>query len=517
MASTVSAVALHARLRDDKGEFALLDLRERGAHGRGHPLLATCLPLSRLDLDIDRLVPRRDTPVVVLDDGYEDDRAVRGAIALEQIGYVDVSILDGGLNGWRAAGREVFEGVHVPSKAFGEYIEQVLQTPHISADELARLQAENTDMVVLDSRPLREFQRMSLPGGINLPGAELVHRVRDIVPRPETLVVVNCAGRTRSIIGAQSLIDAGLLNRVVALENGTMGWALSGRELEHNSGCSSGPPSEAARAWARQAAANVAQCYAVPIIDDATILRWRAEAEEHTLYVCDVRGPDEYRAGHMLGSLSAPGGQLVQATDSYLTTYNARVVLVDDDGVRTRMTAAWLVRMGRRNVYVLDGALDGELEAGRAPRTIPSLGEVRQVAPVDVPESATVIDLADSLRFANGHIAGAKWCVRARLAAALQDSGQIVLTSPHGMLAKVAAGDLAGRAVALVGGTDAWEAAGLPMATGTDGMIGEVDDRHLLPYDYPPDEMEGAMRGYLDWETGLVPRIERDGTLTFSA
>jgi rhodanese-related sulfurtransferase len=358
---------------------------------------------------------------------------------------------------------------------------------------------------------------MSLPGGISLPGAELVHRVRDIVPGSETLVVVNCAGRTRSIIGAQSLIDAGLLNRVVALENGTMGWALSGRELEHNSERSPGPPSDAARTWARQAAADVAQRYAVPAIDDAMISRWRAEAEEHTLYVCDVRGPEEYRAGHLPGSLSAPGGQLVQATDSYLATHNARVVLVDDDGVRSRMTAAWLVRMGRRNVYVLDGGLDGELEVGRAPRTIPGLGEARQVAPVDVPESATVIDLADSLRFANGHIAGAKWCVRARLAATLQDSGQIVLTSPHGVLAKVATGDLAGRAVALAGGTDAWEAAGLPMAKGTDGMIGEVDDRHLLPYDYPPDEIEGAMRGYLDWETGLVPRIERDGTLTFSA
>ncbi|MDP6953807.1 MAG: rhodanese-like domain-containing protein, partial [Alphaproteobacteria bacterium] len=161
MVKSVTAAALHARLRDDAGEIALLDLRERGAHGRGHPLMATCLPLSRLELDIDRLVPRRRTSIVVFDDGS----GVRGAETLARLGYSDVAVLEGGLDGWRAGGLEVFDGVYVPSKAFGEFIEQECETPHISADELARLQAENADMVILDSRPLREFRRMSLPGG----------------------------------------------------------------------------------------------------------------------------------------------------------------------------------------------------------------------------------------------------------------------------------------------------------------------------------------------------------------
>ena len=61
-----------------------------------------------------------------------------------------------------------------------------------------------------------------------MPGAELVLRVRDIAPSPDTTIVVNCAGRTRSIIGAQSLINAGIPNKVVALRNGTMGWHLAG-------------------------------------------------------------------------------------------------------------------------------------------------------------------------------------------------------------------------------------------------------------------------------------------------
>src|SRR3954468_7316465 len=78
-------------------------------------------------------------------------------------------------------------------------------------------------MVVLDSRPFDEYQRVSIPTAVNVPGAELALRIHDLAPSPQTLVVVNCAGRTRSIIGAQSLINAGVPNKVVALRNGT--WA----------------------------------------------------------------------------------------------------------------------------------------------------------------------------------------------------------------------------------------------------------------------------------------------------
>ena len=61
-----------------------------------------------------------------------------------------------------------------------------------------------------------------------MPGGELVYRIGDLAPDPKTLVVVNCAGRTRSIMGAESLRRAGIPNKVVALRNGTMGWELAG-------------------------------------------------------------------------------------------------------------------------------------------------------------------------------------------------------------------------------------------------------------------------------------------------
>src|SRR3954469_24913486 len=215
----VDARALRAMLVDSE-ELALLDVREEQIFSDGHLLFARCVPLSRLELKMARLVPRRTTRIVLIDDA--DGLAERAAAVLAQADYTDVAMLDGGNAAWEAAGYELFSGVNVPSKAFGELVERENGTPSVSADELNALMQSGADMVVLDSRPFDEFSRVSIPTGVNVPGAELVLRVHDMAPKPDTLVVVNCAGRTRSIIGAQSLINAGVPNKVVALRNGTM-------------------------------------------------------------------------------------------------------------------------------------------------------------------------------------------------------------------------------------------------------------------------------------------------------
>src|SRR6185437_951569 len=228
-APLLPAAALKAMLNDG-GELALIDVREEGAFGRNHLLFACCLPLSRLEMRIDALVPRRGARIVLCD--ADDGLAQRAASRLMRLGYRNLAVLAGGVAAWQAAGYELFSGVNVPSKAFGEFVEHHDETPRLTAAEVAAKRAENAEMVILDSRPMGEYRAMNIPGGIDCPGAELVWRVHDTAPRPETLVVVNCAGRTRSIIGAQSLINAGIANRVVALKDGTMGWHLAGLKLE---------------------------------------------------------------------------------------------------------------------------------------------------------------------------------------------------------------------------------------------------------------------------------------------
>src|SRR5271170_87035 len=354
---------------EDGGELALIDVREELIFSLNHLLLARSVPLSRFELRFAQLVPRRTTRIILCDES--DGLAERAAAILLRNGYTGVRMLDGGIAAWAAAGFELYSGVNVPSKAFGEHIEHANHTPNIGPDELDALMRKGADLVVLDSRPFDEYVRVSIPTSTNVPGAELVLRARDIAPSAETLVVVNCAGRTRSIIGAQSLINAGLPNKVVALKNGTMGWHLAGYKVAKGETRHAPDPSPAGLAKAKEAAARVAKRFGVRTIDRRRLNALKAERTHSTLYLFDVRSPEEYAAGHVDGTRSAPGGQLVQSTDFYVGTRNARLVLFDDNGVRATMTAHWLLQLGWDEVYVLADALAGEtLVSGPEPVTV---------------------------------------------------------------------------------------------------------------------------------------------------
>src|SRR5438874_692664 len=382
----VSPDEVRVMLRDG-GEMALLDVREEGVFSeQGHPFFANSVPLSRLELLIRDLVPRPLTRIVVYDGG-EDGLADRAATKLAPMGYRNLAVMAGGARGWAAAGYELFTGVNVPSKAFGELVEHRCETPHIAASELQRRLDAGEEVLIVDSRPIGEFRNMSIPGAFDCPGAELVYRVPDRVPSPDTLVVVNCAGRTRSIIGAQSLRNAGLPNPIMALENGTMGWELAGLELARGREDALPPPSPDGLRRAQALADKVAERFAIRRIDDAKLRQFEAEADHRTLYLFDVRSPEEYASGHLAGARSAPGGQLVQATDVYMATRNARIVLVDDDGVRAVMTGSWLAQMGWPEVHVLEGGLAGrKLVQGTAAAAIPEVdgADVAMLPPAEL-------------------------------------------------------------------------------------------------------------------------------------
>jgi rhodanese-related sulfurtransferase len=479
-------------------------VREQGVHYRGHPFFACSAPLSRLEMMIDDLVPRRDAPIVVLDGG-DEGLAERAASRLKELGFSSVEVLEGGCTAW---GGELFSGVNVPSKAFGEFVEHHYQTPRIPPSELHELFSSGKKLVVLDSRPFEEYHRMNIPGGIDVPGAELAYRVHDLAPDPETLVVVNCAGRTRSIIGCQSLRNAGIPNKVVALKDGTMGWDLAGYDCERGSSRTAPDPSPSARKKARDLADQVARRFQVKLISPSDL-----HQKNKTLYLLDVRTREEFEKDRVAGSRHAPGGQLVQAADEYVGVRNARVVLIDPERVRAVMTASWLNQMGWPDVYVLESETGLPRESG--PRK--AFGFTPWTLTHE-PVGA-VLDFSTSLRFRRRHIPGAWWVVRSRLAEAtrkMDAMGSITLTSEDGVLAHLAAPEaqaLWPQATVRVldGGNARWNG---PWEEGIERATTAIDDVWYKPYDHGKDYEKHA-REYLSWEVALVEQIKRDPTIRF--
>jgi rhodanese-related sulfurtransferase len=532
MTDTMTPRILAEKLRDGK-EIALIDVREQGVFSETHMLAANCIPLSRMERVVYDLIPRRGTRIVLVDDGPKDPfrLAQTASERLADYGYTDISILKGGIEGWREAGLSLFSGVNVASKAFGEFVETKYDTPRMSAETLLKKIQDRENLVVFDARPRGEFFRMNIPGALNVPGAELVHRFFDLVPDRDTQVVVNCAGRTRSIIGSQSLINAGVPNPVWALKNGTMGWHLSGFDLEHGKERPAPSPSADGLKHAIACTRSVADRFGVRKIDSPTLSKWEYETEARTLYLLDVRSPEEFEAGHLEGARNAPGGQLVQATDEYAVVRNARIVLVDDNEIRAIMTASWLIQMGWTDVFVLAGGMGmgpGHLIKGAHRVFSPPIVESDTIsapqlkAILDAGQSAAVVDLATSRRFQQAHIPGARWAIRSRLASDvshLPRVGRLILTSTDGMFAHLAAQEIvvAGFRLpvcVLEGGTAAWVDAGFPVEEGIEQAISPLKDLWYKPYERP-GAPEKAMQEYLDWEVALVEQVKKDGTVDF--
>lgn len=527
-----------AQLRKQFGqgnEYALLDVRETGAFSSGHLFFASCLPLSRLELLMHSRLPRREVPIILLTESRADESlATRAAQILTAAGFTELSLLDGGTLAWADDGGEVFTGVNVPSKAFGEFIEHWHDTPRLPAEDLARRQDNGENLIILDSRPFDEFSRMSIPGGIDCPGAELVYRVRELVPDPTTTVVVNCAGRTRSIIGAQSLINAGVPNPVYALKDGTMGWKLAGLSLAHGESTSAPEPSAESIAVAREQTGLIAQRCGVHLIDPQELLAWQTEHEKST-YLLDVRTEQEFLNGHWPGAIHAPGGQLVQATDEYVLVRQSRLVLCDSpDGVRATMTAHWLLQLGWPEVRVLT-APPIAVQTGSAQISVPLPQQVGLIEPADLAvrlqggsagAEIAVLDLSSSRQYRQAHLPGSAWTVRARLNECVKQVRELrpavttwVVLADDDQLANLTCTDLLSLLPEhsirlLAGGIQAWQAAGYALESTNPCWLTSIDDIWPKPGEGLANPAV-AMQQYLTWEVGLVDQVNREGLANY--
>jgi rhodanese-related sulfurtransferase len=509
-------------------EIALLDVREEDPHAQCHPLFAANFPLSRVEADAYALLPRRDVWIVTLDEGdvpLEQSDAMLAAQRLAKLGYVKVSVFQGGVRAWRDAGGELFRDVNVPSKSFGELVESRNHTPSLSAQEVQALIDDQADVVIVDARRFDEYNTMSIPTAISCPGAELVLRIAELAPRPETRVIVNCAGRTRSIIGTQSLVNAGIPNQVAALRNGTIGWTLAGQKLDRGQTRKFSDVSASTIDSAASRARKVADRAGVKRTTVTELDTWRMQGGR-TTYFFDTRTPEEFAAGHLPGFRSTPGGQLVQETEMVAPVRGARIVLADSDGVRANMTASWLAQMAW-DVWVVDGLERGHYsERGEWVAPLPTFPSVKlipadELALLQQGGTVVVIDLGKHAQYVKGHIPGALYVLRSQFKKALSAihrATQYVLTCADGVQSSFAAAEIAralGAEVSVLkGGTRSWAAAGHTLEQGATQLLSEPIDRYKRPYE-GTDNAQAAMQAYLDWEFGLVEQLGRDGTHHF--
>lgn len=497
--------------------YAVFDVRERGEYNDEQIPFSTSLPRGQIEFRIAELVPNAKVPIVVYDEGGE--RAELAAQTLMECGYGDAAILTGGLREWRAAGQETASGVNVPSKAFGEKVYHDRNVPEVTPEDLKKLMDGGNDLTILDMRTPEEYGRFCIPGGVNVPGGELIHWVDELGRKPT--VIINCAGRTRSIIGTAGLRRLGLTN-VRALKNGTMGWLLAGFQLEHRPTrfgvAKSGDNS------ARETALRIAAEEAIAFLGVDPLAELLKRRDIGVTYVIDVRSETEFAAGHIEGSINVPGGQAVQRTDDFVAVRNARIVLVSNQSARAVMSAYWFTQMGLRYVSVLQDGLDAWRASGH--RIVAGADSVEPLGWADARQSArfvnssslreqiangslVVLDVSSSLEHETAHLAGAKWISRGWLDIKAPEhfpdrDKSIALTCSDGRQSTLAARQLVqlgyGDVRVLDGGVRAWIAAGLPTESGPTGHLVPANDVVLSPSVRGNRE---DMQKYLDWELRL--------------
>ncbi|MGI9319156.1 MAG: rhodanese-like domain-containing protein [bacterium] len=527
----ISAQTLRAMLQDGI-EIALLDVRELRDFSIGHLWLASHLPLSRLELRVRRFVPRPGTRIVLCDQA--NGVAERAASKLQDMGYCQLQILEGGINAWTEAGFELVGGNYVIAHAFGYHIEDQYQTPVMTAQQLHTMRDNGEEVLVIDARSENDYLEESIPGSISVPAAEVARKISDLVPNSSIPIVVHCAGITRAMLGAQGLINCEIPNPVFSLRDGTRGWVLDGGELIPNQRINPVVPSAAAKKYSTAAAARLAAEFSLTYVTLDQMLEWRTDHPDRTCYLIDVRSEQEYLVAHYPESISIPGGELAGMTIDHLATQNARLCLfADEDCARSEITASWMKQLGWSDVVIVRGWQSApHLLSGAEPDCYPEIDALdvtvvsaESLVTDNLTEQVEILDFSQSEHYRQGHIPGAVWASRAQLGKdiALSTGTTVVIcTSRSGRQGRLAAADLdqlIGLPVkAVEGGNLACFDAGVKREAGQCKHIGQIDDidEYLSP---PSNDGRGELlswhRHCISWRNRLYGQFRQQQPVNF--
>ena len=527
MVNSVSPEQLNDLLRGES-TFALIDVREAGEYNSSHIPGSSMISRRHLEAQIWGAVPHKDTHVVLCDD--DQRRADLSAATLEGLGYTQVSVLAGGLNRWVSRDFMSEWGTNVPSKDFGEKMEVVHHVPEIDAEELHSRMERGDKMVILDTRTPEEYRRFCIPGGRSMPNGEMPLRITDITKDldEDTTVIVNCAGRTRSIIGTRMLQRMGISN-AIGLKNGTSGWVLAGYDLETGADRVDLPEPSAEGTAAAEAYANqLASEDGVAYISTSELQALQARAESEPVYFIDVRTEEEYEAGHIPGFRWFPGGQAVQRSDDVAVVHNCPVVFCCDGTARAVFTGSWYRQMGVREVYAVNGgtgawtASGHSLEQGTPEPLVlgrdEAVSKVKLVTPLEfINRRLThVVHVSTSQDFARGHVPGAHWIpsgwLELRIAELLPSKdtpiGVVCTDGRNSLFAGARLAEMGyNEVLVLEEGMVGWRQDALDLEQGLTGVMSVPND--MVPAG--PDRNFADAIHYLRWETQLGEKYAMPG------
>ena len=497
-------------------EAAFFDIREAGSYSRGHPLFAVHLPYSLLEARVGILAPRPGAPIILIDG--DDGLSAEAAGFLVDMGYSDISIVKDGIAGWVRAGLKLFEGEHVPSKTLGELAFRRWRPKLISPEQLAKWTDDGRPFTFLDCRPPEEHQRMTVPGATCLPTGEIAHRLPEI--SGEAPVVLTCAGRTRGIIAACGLALIDPSNRYLTLENGTQGWVLSGRELEHGSHFE--PMSElnaASSEKTSRAADEFMARFGIPTADAEMAAQFRDDPLR-TTYFFDTRSNELAGADRLPAFVNVPAGQLVQRTDAHAGVLRSRMVLADDLGMRSAFAAFWLRALGHQ-VYVarIDDAVRSIHPAQTpvvADDDFPEISALDAIAAQE--EGANILDFRTVDARAKARVKDSVACTRSAIRI-FPRRQQWLIVDDGGSQTMLAAREFRRwrfpKFALISGGQPALSAAGAIVEEGSepDPMI--TIEELLFAGRRHDGDLDDSLT-YLNWEKGLVARLTRTDRAMFN-
>jgi len=505
-------------------DWALFDIREQGEAHAGHIPTATFLPRRLIETRIGELVPDCATRIVIYDSGTHptlgtDSRAELACEALRSCGYPNVTVLEGGFSAWTASGGQVSRGFNVPSKAFGEKVLVEDKVPTIKPEELElALRAELAPMVC-DVRTEGEYRHHHLSGAVSTPGFDLAGHLPGFEEN-HPFVVINCAGRTRSIIATATARKLGC-DTARGLENGTMGWQIAGLSVTKDNSVAPAPVRHAKIIGRAEELADAVGVERVSVTDLAEAIETKASP-----YIFDLRSLAVFIEGHIPGAIAVPGGQLIQRTDDFAAVPGHRIVIIDNSCGQAPLAGYWLKRMGFPRVSYLVQGHTGWAQAGlpmqsgrRAefadtaqddPRIVARHSEEMVLSNLE--ESHCILDVRTSREFAAAHMAGARWAPRGWLehaAAPLLGHRTPLLVARDKRQALLAGAQLIKlgfpRVELVADGMVGWRAADGPVASGLDMATPYAPDLVEPPYAKGTDEM----KAYIDWEIALHNSVDQ--------